>query len=118
MKKEIYEEVLSNAEILKNSPTGCNEAKLAAEEFINALGTENEKDETVKFIKELEEDIEPIDDLIAFATSPLAKRIFGDKAEGFKEHAYKLKAAGAKYCDCPACSACANILKYKDELLG
>ena len=118
MKKEIYEEVLSNAEALKNSPTGCKEAKLAAEEFIKALGTENEKTETVKFIKEIEEDIESIDDLIAFLASPLAKQIFGDKAEGFKAHAYELKASGAKYCDCPACTACANILKYKDELLG
>lgn len=118
MKKEIYEEVLRNAEALKNSPTGCKEVKLAAEEFIKALGTENEKAETIRFIKELEEDVEPIDDLIAFVASPLAKQIFGDKAEGFKAHAYELKASGAKYCDCPACSAGANILKYKDELLG
>ena len=27
-----------------------------------------------------------------------------------------IKAAGAKYCDCPACAACEAILARKEEL--
>ena len=32
-------------------------------------------------------------------------------------HAKELKAAGAKYCDCEACSAAAAIVALKDQLL-
>ena len=38
-----------------------------------------------------------------------------DKAEAVVE---EIKAAGAKYCDCPACAACEAILAKKDEILA
>jgi len=31
-------------------------------------------------------------------------------------HAKEIKAKGAKYCDCPACTACAAILAKKAEM--
>ena len=34
------------------------------------------------------------------------------------EHGKEIKAAGAKYCDCPACAAVEAILSKKDELLA
>mgnify|MGYP006964180042 CR=1 FL=1 len=40
------------------------------------------------------------------------------KAKGVAEHGREIKAAGAKYCDCPACAAVEAILSKKEELLG
>lgn len=105
------EKIISAVKALIDAPTCCPEAKAAAESWLAAVGSEKEAEETSKLVAELEEDIEPIDDLIAFANSEKCKEIFGDKAEGFIKHAAELKASGAKYCDCPACAACANILE-------
>ena len=96
----------------------CAEAKAAGQSWLDALGTEREAEETKKLIAELEEDIMPIDNLIAFASSEMGAKVFG--AEGAKEaaaHAREIKAAGAAYCDCEACAAVEAILKKKDELL-
>ena len=41
-----------------------------------------------------------------------------DKALEVAAHAREIKAAGAKYCDCPACAAVEAILDKKDILLG
>lgn len=118
IKKEVLDYVVKETNALINAGSTCKEAKEAAEKWLKAVGTENEAAETERYIKELEEDIEGIDDLIAFASSPLAVKIFGEeKAKAFLAHAEELKASGAKYCDCPACTACANILSKKSELL-
>lgn len=67
----------------------------------------------------LEEDIMPIDGLIGFAASDMGAKVFGEeKAKEVLAHAEAIKAAGAKYCDCPACAACEAILKHKAELIG
>lgn len=95
----------------------CKEAKAAAEKWLLSLGTENEKAETSSYIKELEKDLNTTEDLLEFVNSPLCTKLFGDKAAGFKAHAEELKRSGAKYCDCPACTACANILALKEDLL-
>ena len=77
------------------------------------------KDGAIKnYIAELEEDIMPIDGLIAFAGSDMGAKVFGDAAKGVLAHAEEIKAAGAKYCDCPACAACEAILAKKDEILA
>ena len=55
--------------------------------------------------------------MIAFAESPAGAGVFGDKAGAVAEHAKEIKAKGAKYCDCPACSAVEAILAKKDEML-
>ena len=53
----------------------------------------------------------PIDGLIGFAGSEAGAAVFGaDKAKEVEAHAKEIKAAGAKYCDCPACAACEVIL--------
>ena len=83
------------------------EAKEAANAWLEAVGTEKE-----------EEDIMPIDGLIAFAGSDMGAKVFGDAAKGVLAHAEEIKAAGAKYCDCPACAACEAILAKKDEILA
>ena len=119
MKKEVLNYVIKETNALINAGSTCKEAKEAAEKWLKAVGTPYEAAETERYLKELEEDIEGIGDLIAFASSPLAVRIFGEeKAKEFLAHAKELKVSGAKYCDCPACTACAKILSKKSELLG
>ena len=74
---------------------------------------------TRKYVEELEADIMPIDGLIGFAESEHGAQVFGaDKAKAVAAHAREIKAAGAKYCDCPACAAAEAILDKKDILLG
>lgn len=61
----------------------------------------------------------PIDNLIAFARSEKGQAYFGaDAAAGIAEHAEEIKAAGARYCDCPACAAAEAILVHRDALLA
>ena len=82
-------------------------------------GTDQEAEKTKALIAELEEDIIPIDGLIAFAGSEGGEKVFGaEKAKEVEAHAKEIKAAGAKYCDCPACAAVAAILEKKDEMLA
>lgn len=57
----------------------------------------------------------PIDGLIAFAGSETGAQVFGEEtAKNVFAHGQKLKASGAKYCDCAACEA---ILEKKGEIL-
>lgn len=102
---------------LMAAPSCCAEAKAACESWLAAAGTEKEAEETKKLIAEIEEDIIPIDGLIAFAGSEAGEKVFGkETAEKIEAHAKEIKAQGAKYCDCLACSAVAAILEKKSEL--
>lgn len=103
--KELVKEVME-------APSCCPELKAVCEQWLKDAGTARESDTTAKLVKELEEDIMPIDMLVAFAASDAAVGIFG--AEGQKAvlaHAKEIQAAGAKYCDCPACAAGIKILE-------
>ncbi len=118
MEKKILDYVTEKTNDLINAFSCSAEAKAAAQAWLAAVGTENEAEETKKYIAELEADIMPLDNLIAFAGSEQGANYFGaDKAKGIVDHAKELKAAGEKYCDCPACAACAAILEKKDEIL-
>ena len=84
----------------------CPELKEAGQAWLDAAGTEQEAEATQRLLAEIEEDVTPIDGLVAFAGSDHAKKIFGEeKAAAFLAHAQELKASGALTCDCPACSA-------------
>lgn len=48
----------------------------------------------------------------------MGAKVFGDNARGVAEHGRELKAAGKKYCDCPACAAVEAILEKKEEMLA
>lgn len=96
------------------------EAKEAAQAWLDAAGTDREKEETAKYVAELEADIMPLEQLIAFARTEAGAGVFGgaEAAEGVAKHGEELKAAGKKYCDCPACAAVEAILEKKEEMLG
>jgi len=110
MSKETLEFAQEKAKELIAAPSCSAEAKEAAQAWLAAVGTDKQAEETKKFIAEMEEDIIPIDGLIAFAESDAGAKVFGDKAKGVAEHGKEIKAAGAKYCDCPACAAVEAIL--------
>ena len=115
MNKEISEQ----AKNLIAAHACCQEAKDAANAWLCAVGTADEKEKAKALVAELEEDIMPIDGLIGFAASDMGAKVFGEeKAKEVLAHAEAIKAAGAKYCDCPACAACEAILKHKEELIG
>ena len=118
MNKEVLDYVVEKTKELIDAPTCSSETRAAAQDWLNAVGTEAEKEETKKYVDELEEDIMPIDTLIGFAQSDQGKEYFGaDTAAGIVSHAQEIKSAGAKYCDCPACAVVADILEKKEELL-
>lgn len=118
MDQGILQEVVEITHKLIAAPTCSSETKAAARRWLEAVGTAAEGEETKKYIEELEEDIMPIDTLIGFAASEQGREYFGaETAAGIAAHAQEIKAAGAAYCDCPACAAAAEILARKDALI-
>ena len=119
MKKEIRDYVVEKTHEMMNAFSCSAEAKAAGQAWLDALGSDREARETEKYIAELEGDIMPVDMLIAFAESDGGAQVFGaEKTKEVAAHAKEIKAAGAKYCDCPACAAVEAILAKKEEMLG
>lgn len=119
MDKQTVTDVMQKTRELMDAPTCSREAGEAARRWLEAVGTESEKEETRRYIEELEADIMPVDTLIAFAQSEQGAAYFGaETAAGIAAHAMEIKAAGALYCDCPACAAAAAILEKKAALLA
>ena len=118
MKQETLNFVKEQTAALIAAPSCSVEAKAAAEKWLAAVGTAEEAEATKAYVAELEADIMPIDGLIAFAGSDAGVGVFGaELAKNILAHAEEIKAAGAEYCDCPACAACKAILEKKAELL-
>lgn len=109
--RELTEDLLA-------APSACKEIKDAAQNYLNAVGTEKESEVAKAYVDELEADIMPIDGLIAFAESDMGAKVFGEEgAKNILIHAKDRKATGEKYCDCPACAACEALLNKKSEIL-
>ena len=118
MKQETLNFVKEQTAALIAAPSCSAEAKAAAEKWLAVVGTADEAEATKAYVAELEADIMPIDGLIAFAGSEAGVGVFGaELAKNILAHAEEIKAAGAEYCDCPACAACKAILDKKAELL-
>lgn len=118
MEKELLNYVVEKTHQLMDAPSCSREAKAAAQSWLDTIGSEAEATETKKYVDELKADIMPIDGLIGFAESEHGIEVFGvEKAEHIAAHAKEIKAAGAEYCDCPACSAAAAILEKRDSIL-
>ena len=110
-------DVIELAKKMIAAPSCCNGLKVAGKNWLDAVGTDGEKDAAQKLISELEGDITDIDSLVAFAHSETAAKMFGEGAKGFAAHADELKASGAKFCDCGACAPGLEILKNKALIL-
>lgn len=92
------------------APSCCAELKEAGQAWLNSVGTDQEAVATEKLLTEIEEDLMPINGLIAFAGSETGAQVFGkERAAGILAHAKEVMANGGLYCDCPACSAALAI---------
>lgn len=100
-----------------DSRTACPELKAVSKAYIEAVGTENEKSAAAALIAELEEDVNSIDDTIAFFSSDKAKQIVGDMYEKLYNEAVSAKAKGETVCTCDGCRAGYAILEKKDEFI-
>ena len=116
MDKQVLDFVTEQTHALMDAFSCSAEAKAAAEAW---LASDKDAAANKAYIAELEADIMPVDQLIAFAESEMGAKVFGgeDAAKGVAAHGREIKAAGAKYCDCPACAACEAILSKKEQML-
>ena len=118
MDQNVKDYVAQKVKELMDAPTCCAEAKAAAQNWLDALGTDQEAQQAKNLIAELEMDIMPVDGLIAFAESEAGAKVFGpEKTKQVAAHGREIQAAGAKYCDCAACAAVEAILEQKDAIL-
>ena len=82
----------------------CDELKEAAQNWLDSIGTDKEKEAGKKYVLELQDSIVPVDGMLAFLPT--------DEA-----NAKELKAQGIVNCDCPACTSASAVLELKDEIL-
>ncbi|WP_209451819.1 hypothetical protein [Lactimicrobium massiliense] len=71
------EEAIDEVRKLVAAPSCCKEAKAAGEAYLRAIGTAQQKAAAKELLKELEEDVTSIEDLIALARSEQGIKIFG-----------------------------------------
>lgn len=110
------EEVISKVKELAAAPTVCAELKKASEAYLAAAGTAKEKEASDALKKELKADVNSIDDVIPFFGSAEGEKILGkEQARKLYEAAKKAKAAGGKYCICPACQAGGALLDHESD---
>lgn len=108
-KKEIAKEIIA-------APSACPEIKAAAENYLNAAGTDAEAEAGKALVTECEECICTIDSVIGFFATDAAAGIFGTELAAQKlRHAKKIKDEGAVYCDCPACTAALKVIGNKAD---
>ncbi|MBR1805347.1 MAG: heat-shock protein Hsp90 [Selenomonadaceae bacterium] len=103
---------------LAASPSCCPELKQAVNNYLVALA--NEQVAAKNLVAELEDDVVDIDTLVKNVsdTEHMIKFFGVEGAKIFAENAYKLKASGAKYCNCFACQVGLEILDNRDVLLS
>ena len=115
MDKETITLITEEAKKLLAAPSASAPAKEAAEKWIAAADTEDVEAAAAALKKALQASIATVDELIGFAGSPACEGMMGKEgALALLAHGKEIKANGASFCDCPACSACAAILKALD----
>lgn len=70
------EYVAEKAKELMDSHTCCAEVREAAKAWLDALGTDREAEAAENLIAELQEDLMPVEQLIAFAESEAGAGVF------------------------------------------
>lgn len=114
MDKELFDYVAERADILSTAESSKQEtrdAALAWKEAVAADASDAAVDEaTAKLVDYLDGRPRTIDGLFAFLEGP-GKELFGEEAaaQGLAAQ-QKRKEEGAKFCDCPSCTAASEIL--------
>ena len=111
------ENLIEKAKEMVAAPSCCPELNAVGQSWIDSVGKADEKEKAKLLIAEIEEDVTTIENLVAFAHSDTAKKIFGEGQKNFAAHADELKASGAKFCDCGACKPASEILENKSLIL-
>ncbi|WP_303050493.1 3-hydroxyisobutyrate dehydrogenase [uncultured Slackia sp.] len=128
MEKELFDYVAERAEVLATNDASTQVTKDAAAAWEAAVAADA-SDEAVaaatdKLLDVLEGRPTTIDGVIAFAEGPakqlmgeevaaamLAKQLMGEEvAAAMLAEQLKRKEAGAKYCNCPSCTAASELL--------
>ncbi len=111
-------EIAEKVKALMEAPSCCAELKAVCEVWLKAAGTAEEKAMSEKLITELEADVQTIDAVIELFGSEAGEKIVGaETAAQMLKHFKEVKAAGGKWCDCPACKIGREILDNKAVLL-
>lgn len=114
MDKETFDYVEERATILATADSSKQETKDAAQAWKDAVAADGSdaavEAATAKLLDYLDGRPRTIDGLIAFLEGP-AKELFGEEgaAQGLAKQ-QKRKEEGAKFCDCPSCTAASEIL--------
>ena len=117
MDQTVRDYVVEQTHRLMEAFSCSGEAKEAAQAWLAALGADGRR-KRPEVCTGAGGGSGHCDQLIAFAESDEGRQVFGaEAAPGVAAHGREIKAAGAKYCDCPACAAAAAILEKKDLLL-
>ena len=114
MDKQLFDYVAERANILATADSSKQETKDAALAWKNAVAADNSdvavQKATDTFVTFLEGRPTTIDELITFLEGP-AKEFFGEeKAAQSLAKQKERKSEGAKFCDCPSCTAASEIL--------
>ena len=111
MDKELFDYTAQKVEEMLAAPSSSQTTRAAAQGWQDALAAGEDADAaTKKLLDAIDEHHTTIDELIAFA-SGAAKDVMGEEvAAGMLAHAQEIKAQGAKYCDCAACTATHELL--------
>ena len=97
------------------SPSCCDVVKQAVKVYLASLALERIAVDNL--IAALEDNLVDIDEMLATAHSDDAVKYFGvEGAKKFTATAEALKASGAKYCNCLACSVAREVLDHKELL--
>jgi len=111
MDKELFDYTAAKVEELLAAPSSSKTTRDAAQGWKDAVAAGKDVDEATKALLDaIDAHHTTVDELIAFA-SGAAKDLMGeDVAAGMLAHGQQIKAAGAKYCDCAACTAAHELL--------
>jgi len=115
---ELKQALLKKVWEMAVSPSCHPNLREKVKRYFSVLGTPDEKKAAEDFIAKLKECVVPIELLVINAHSNHAIEMFGVAgAKKFAANADALKASGAKYCNCRACTIGLHILENKDVLL-
>lgn len=116
MSKIDFETIKAKVKETMEAPSCCPELKAVCADWLGSVGTPKQKEMTAVLLKELEEDVNTLDDVIPFFESADGEKVLGkETAVAFAKKAHELKAQGARYCFCPACTAGSFLLEHRDS---
>lgn len=107
--------LIERLKAMSASPS-CNDVvKQAIRVYLASLALE--KIAVDNLLATLEDNLVDVDEMLQTAYSGEAIKYFGvEGAKKFVDNAEALKAAGAKYCNCLACTVAREVLDNKDVL--